>query len=251
MNSLQVLVPLIAALVPLIITPGLLFHFDITPKVGLLLLGVAALLAPWRILNDSVTTLWNTSLGRLYIICLGLQLASFGISTWLSVDPFLSLDGSEWRRLGLYTFAAVSLFAVLAVGSLRTAGSLQRLLWACSISTIPVAAYGIAQYFGLDPLLPAAAYHAGEGPYTIVRPPGTLGHADYLASFLVFAVFVSFTLLGYLDGKSIFPLPPVHSEPWPFSSPEHAADSRASAQASWLTGFAAAEDLVDVTCTLA
>jgi hypothetical protein len=51
------------------------------------------------------------------------------------------------------------------------------------------AAYGIAQYFGWDPWLPARAYQAGEGIFTIVRPPGTMGHADYFANYLLFVFF--------------------------------------------------------------
>src|SRR5258708_9588330 len=40
---------------------------------------------------------------------------------------------------------------------------------------------GIAQYFGLDPILPVAGYHIGEGIWTIVRPPSTLGYVSYFA----------------------------------------------------------------------
>jgi len=39
-----------------------------------------------------------------------------------------------------------------------------------------------------DPLLSATSYQAGRGRLRIVRPPGTLGHADYFAAWLV-AVF--------------------------------------------------------------
>ena len=46
----------------------------------------------------------------------------------------------------------------------------------------------------MGPLAEPAGYHAGEGPFTIVRPPGTLGHADYLAGYLVFVVFCALAL---------------------------------------------------------
>ena len=55
--------------------------------------------------------------------------------------------------------------------------------------------YGIAQYFGWDPLLPKAGYEAGEGIFRIVRPPGTLGHSDYFAAFLLWPVFAGIGLL--------------------------------------------------------
>jgi O-antigen ligase len=53
------------------------------------------------------------------------------------------------------------------------------------ISGSAAALYGIAQYFGWDPFLPGAEYHAGEGVFRIVRPPATLGHSDYFGAFLV------------------------------------------------------------------
>src|SRR5262249_24541797 len=37
-------------------------------------------------------------------------------------------------------------------------------------------------------------YHIGEGVWTIVRPPGTLGYVSYFANYLVFAVFYSAAL---------------------------------------------------------
>lgn len=49
--------------------------------------------------------------------------------------------------------------------------------------------YGICQYFGFDPWLSSAGYQAGEGEWTIVRPPATLGHANYFATWLLFPVF--------------------------------------------------------------
>ena len=38
---MRYLVPLVVALVPLVITPGLLAYFDITPKIAILLFGVS------------------------------------------------------------------------------------------------------------------------------------------------------------------------------------------------------------------
>ena len=58
------------------------------------------------------------------------------------------------------------------------------------------ALYGIAQYFGWDPVLPAAAYHVGEGVWTIVRPPSTLGYVSYFATWLLFVIFLSLAMPG-------------------------------------------------------
>src|SRR4051794_13276631 len=167
---MQVLVPLTAALVPLIITPGLLFHFDITPKVALLIYAVAALLVSLWAARPNLTPVLSTRSAKWFSVLLGLQVLWFTLATGFSVDPALSLDGSEWRRFGLYSFVAVALFTLFAVSWLRPEKN-KRLFLLCSvISTILISAYVVVQYFGVDPLLPSAAYHAGEGPYTIVRP---------------------------------------------------------------------------------
>ena len=60
---------------------------------------------------------------------------------------------------------------------------------ALSVSGLAAGLYATLQYFGADPLLPQAAYQAGEGPFRIVRPPATLGHSDYLGVFLLWAAF--------------------------------------------------------------
>ena len=56
------------------------------------------------------------------------------------------------------------------------------------------ALYGIAQYCGWDPILPAAAYHVGEGIWTIVRPPGTLGYVSYFRDVAAVGGFLGFSL---------------------------------------------------------
>ncbi len=74
----------------------------------------------------------------------------------------------------------------------------RHVLRAVSLAGALTALYGIAQYLGWDPILPAAAYHIGEGIWTIVRPPSTLGYVSYFATWLLFVVFFSFALPGRL-----------------------------------------------------
>ena len=191
---MQILVPLITALVPIIITPGLLFHFDITPKVIVLLYGVSVILAfgDWNWVG--FTKALRSRAIRWFCILLGLQLVWFLVATALSQDRSLSVDGSEWRRLGAYTYAALVVFTFFALLWLRVPGNLTVLLRWSIVSGTLISVYAIAQYAGFDPLLPRAAYHSGEGPFTIVRPPGTMGHADYLASYLIFVTFAGLAL---------------------------------------------------------
>lgn len=176
---------LITALVPLVIAPGLLFYFDVTPKVVILLLGVAGAL-PWFAPRRELRWLY---------ILLSIQAASLILSTIFSSRVEPSVFGSTWRRFGLITQSAILMFAVLAASDL--AGGRDRLrlyLRVIAVAAIPISLYGIAQYFGWDAWIPKQAYHVGEGVYTIVRPPGTLGYVSYFANYLVFAVFLGMAL---------------------------------------------------------
>ena len=120
-----------------------------------------------------------------------LNLVSLAVSTALSTRPGLSLIGTNWREFGLVPQAAALLFAWSVAGC---PGNARVVLRGVAISGAAAGAYGIAQYFGWDPFLPAAAYHIGEGIWTIVRPPGTLGYVSYFATWLVVSAFLSLAL---------------------------------------------------------
>src|ERR1700680_195230 len=183
---MQFLVPLVAALVPLLITPGLVSYFDITPKIVILLLG-AALIVLYREANTSnMRALAGATAGRLFIGVLSAEWLSTAIATISSSNWALSLDGGTWRRYGLISETGLLLFGLLASGWLaRDPGNIRTLLQTCTLAGALAALYGIAQYFGLDPFLPPGSYEVGDEPFRIVRPPGTLGHADSFADWLV------------------------------------------------------------------
>jgi O-antigen ligase len=120
---------------------------------------------------------------------------SLVVSTLASVNPALSLGGSNWRYWGLLTQLAALGFAYLVSACCAgQPGRLRAVLRGVAASGLVVAVYGIAQYFGWDPLLDARGYHVGEGIWAIVRPPSTLGHADYSANWLLFVVFAAAAL---------------------------------------------------------
>ena len=178
---MRFVLPLAAAVLPVVIAPGFLFYFDVTPKLLILLIAVAAGLIAWR--GDLPL---GTRRNRLFLLLLLAEGLSLAISTVFSTHPDLSLNGGNWRRFGLVSQLAILLLAALvatdcAAGARRVGVYLK----AIAAGGIPVALYTILQYFGWDPFLPAGAYHVGD----IVRPPSTLGHADYLAAYLVFVVF--------------------------------------------------------------
>ena len=193
--GMHVLVPLVIALVPLLITPGLLSYFDITPKIALLLLGLSLSLLYPRARISNLRALLGTRMGRWFTIFLVAMCVSSAVATAFSTHPLLSLNGGNWRRYGLLGEAALLLFVLFSAGWLAAdPANARRLLRACVAAGALASLYGIAQYFGWDPWLPPAAYQAGEGPFTIVRPPGTLGHADYFAAWLAAISFLALEL---------------------------------------------------------
>ncbi len=180
------LLPLIVALVPLVIAPGLLFYYDVTPKIVILVLGVAAAL-PW--FSPARLLAWRE--GRWLAMLLGAQGASLILSTVFSGRAGLSVTGTAWRRFGLITQVAVLLFTAIAAADLSGRPlRLRAYLRAAVAAALLVSLYGIAQYFGWDAWIPKQAYHIGEGVWEIVRPPGTLGYVTYFAGYLVCAVFL-------------------------------------------------------------
>jgi O-antigen ligase len=167
------------ALIALILTPGLLFYFDVTPKLVVLLVASGVALVPLR----------RSKLAGL----VALSFVSLAISTALSSNPTLSFYGTRWRQYGALAQTAVLIFAwALSAQSHR----IDTVLRVVSFGGAVTALYGIAQYLGWDPILPAAAYHIGEGIWTIVRPPSTLGYVSYFATWLLFVVFLSLALPG-------------------------------------------------------
>ena len=111
------LLPLVVALVPLVIAPGLLFFFDVTPKIALLLLGVAAAL-PWF----APGRLMARREGRWLCLVWRRRPVSLVLSTALSSRPRYLVFGTTWRRFGLITQLALLLFTVLAAAEWRATG---------------------------------------------------------------------------------------------------------------------------------
>jgi O-antigen ligase len=180
---------LVIGLVALILAPGFLFYFDVTPKLVVLLAGAAAAL------------LWPRPMRapRLFSALVVAGLASLALSAALSSRPALSLFGTNWRRFGVVEQAAVLLFAWTVAARPESARAILR---AVAVAGGLSAAYGIAQYFGWDPILPAGSYRIGEGIWTIVRPPGTLGYVSYFATWLLFVAFLSMALAAMEESRA-------------------------------------------------
>lgn len=153
-------------------------------------------------LVNGVRALFESTSGKLYVACLASLWLAVADATLCSSSPMLSVAGSSWRREGLIAEAAILLFAFLAAAWFaEDRRRIQTALRAAAATAIAASLYGIAQYFGWDPLLPSKAYQSGEGIYTIVRAPATFGHADYFANWLVIVVFLALALRRREDDK--------------------------------------------------
>ena len=192
---MQWLILLVTALVPLLITPGLLSYFDVTPKVGFLLSGAALMLLYTKTNSYNARVLFGKAGYRCFLALLGAEWLAAAVATAFSSNRAISSGGGNWRRMGLIPETGLLVFVLLAAAWLAVdRNNVRRLLRASVAAGGLGALYGIAQYFGWDPFLPPQAYQVGEGILTIVRPPGTLGHADYFAAWLVMVAFFGLAL---------------------------------------------------------
>ncbi len=189
---MAILLGAILALVPLLITPNHHFFFDVTPKASVLLAGASAALLLSMRASGGLRALASCRPGRWFCALLFAGIAWLPVATLLSVDRPLSISGTNWRRFGLPAQMALLLLALVAASWIAGRPARTRpLLRTISVAGCIAALYGILQYFGWDPWQPGNAYRAGEAQFTIVRPPSTLGHAGYFATWLLYPVFAS------------------------------------------------------------
>ena len=119
--------------------------------------------------------------------------ASYLLSTALSLVPRISFFGSYVRLQGTFTFLSYVLIFGAILTHLRTRAQVNRLLHAVIITSLPIAIYGIIQNAGLDPL--------PWGGDVIERVAANMGNSIFVAAYLIMAVFLTLErLLNSLAG---------------------------------------------------
>jgi O-antigen ligase len=179
------------ALVPLVMTSSFL-HYDITPKVVLTIVA-GALGCCWFACSAWTNTVRPATDDRLLLLAIGAHALILILCTITSAAPHLSFGGGVWRRFGLISRVA-ALIAVCALASLGR-GRHERWLWIvrsfCICGTV-TAVYAICQYFGVDPWIDSRTYR--DAYWSTLRPPSTMGHAAYFATFCVQVLFWALAL---------------------------------------------------------
>ena len=176
------------ATVPLALAPGLQFP-EITPKLLVVSAGAGLI---WIALGLSNAFPALGKEHKLYFLLLAAMAGWSILATVFSRDPVLSLAGSEARRLGLPAWiACIAIAAALPVILADDARRKRILLAALVIASLLISGYAFLQYLGIDPWIDTQIYHITAGPYHAVRPPSTLGHADWFGMFSLVVLFAA------------------------------------------------------------
>jgi len=192
-----VLVCAAVVLAPLLIVPHWSFYFDTAPKAAVLLAAASLLQFGIARMERGFSALWRDRLGRWYLLLSIAQTASLLLSALCGADPVLSLFGSGWHRFGVVEQCSILTLACCTAALIaENPRNLAVLLRSLCIPTIVIAAYSLLQYSGVDPLVNPSLYTIFMGPFLVIRPPSTLGHAAHLANFMVGIAGCSIAWLG-------------------------------------------------------
>ncbi len=176
----------VTVVAPLALAPGLLL-FDVTPKLLAVVVGACLI---WLALafEGRFPSFHERPWSLLLLAIIGLTAI---VATTFSMDPVLSLAGSEWRRMGLPAWLGCLAVAAAIPYAARTDNQRRGLLIAVALSGVAAGFYSFGQYLDWDPWIPSSLYHLMENGQEIVRPPSTFGQATYFATFELLAGFAA------------------------------------------------------------
>jgi tetratricopeptide (TPR) repeat protein len=106
--------------------------------------------------------------------------AIYILSSIFSITPIQSWWGSDLRSQGSIAFCCYVILFLVVLSELRTSAQLRRIQYAAILACIPISAYTILQFAGLDPI-PWRDYLQG-------RSSGTIGNPIFLGGYLVMVI---------------------------------------------------------------
>jgi tetratricopeptide (TPR) repeat protein len=159
----------------------------------LVVLCIAAGLLKWIDRRMSTTTQLNIAEPKRFArhplaISVTALAAVYILSSIFSITPNQSWWGSNLRSQGSIAFCCYVILFLVVLGELRTSAQLQRIQYAIILTSIPISAYTILQFVGLDPI-PWRDYLQG-------RSSGTIGNPIFLGGYLVMVIPITFGRLA-------------------------------------------------------
>ena len=133
--------------------------------------------------DDRPKGIWPTIRDTPLVLPALLLLASYIISTALSLVPRISFFGSYVRLQGTLTFASYLILFGAVLTHLRSRRQVDRIIHAVIVTSLPIALYGVIQNAGLDPL--------PWGGNVQDRVAGNMGNAIFIGAYLIMAVFLT------------------------------------------------------------
>jgi O-antigen ligase len=172
--------------VPLAFSTSVYRTFSL-PKFLILLSGTAALVPLIAFIAKGAGRHIVAKSGSKHVLLVSAYVALIAVSTVFGAAPVASLFGSFENLMGLVTRLCFYLcFLAIICGIGQSWIRLMQTLWVMSLTGLCAATYAFAQFFGKDLFLPSSLYTFHSLGETVVRPIGTLGHADYLGNFLLY-----------------------------------------------------------------
>jgi tetratricopeptide (TPR) repeat protein len=115
--------------------------------------------------------------------------ASYLLSTALSIVPRISFFGSYVRMQGTWSYLSYVAIFAMVLTHVRSRAQVNRIFYTVIVVSLPIAIYGILQRAGLDPL--------PWGGDVVDRVAANMGNSIFVAAYLIIAVFL--TLERVLD----------------------------------------------------
>ena len=131
-------------------------------------------------------------------LLVGLILVSFFTSSFFSLDPSQSFWGNFLRQQGFYNFFNYLLFFILLILNINNFKQLKRIIIAVVASAFLVSAYGLIQYFNLDP------FYWSDNEINVRRIFSSLGQPNFFGHWLIMVLPISFYALIFIAKKALF-----------------------------------------------
>jgi len=138
-----------------------------------------------------------------HVLILVLYTAWIACSSLLATNQQVALFGSFENQMGFLTRGSFLLCSLgLLVGIGRSQQRLETVIWSLALTGLAVGAYGVAQFFGLEPFVSSKLYTSSTSDGALIRIASTIGHADYLGNFLLYSAFPGLALAIISRGQA-------------------------------------------------